>query len=137
MDGSRETREPLDVCSLAGSSAVYFVLFEIGSIGGTPRRCTPPPSPSSSARYLVARRSYEGDRGTTGVTKGSSVLHTHARARGIGWQKERNGHGGKYQRVERVPCRPVEYRLIASREGKLDPWRGRKVINLTSYEARL
>lgn len=31
----------------------------------------------------------------------------------------------------------VEYRLIASREGKLDPWRGRKVINLTSYEARL
>lgn len=30
----------------------------------------------------------------------------------------------------------VEYRLIASREGKLDPWRGRKVINLTSYEAR-
>lgn len=81
MDGSRETREPLDVCSLAGSSAVYFVLFEIGSIGGTSRRCTPPPSPSSSARYLVARRSYEGDRGTTSVTKGSSVLHTHARAR--------------------------------------------------------
>lgn len=31
----------------------------------------------------------------------------------------------------------VEYRLIAWREGKLDPRRGRKVINLTSYEARL
>lgn len=39
-----ERRESLCVCSLAGSSAVYFVLLEIASIGGAPRRCTPPPS---------------------------------------------------------------------------------------------
>lgn len=134
MDGSRETREPLDVCSL-----VRCILCAVRD--RFDRRHTASVYTSFSFLFcslprcekILRRRS-----GHNGRNKGfERPTHTRARARGIGWQKERNGHGGKYQRVERVPCRPVEYRLIASREGKLDPWRGRKVINLTSYEARL
>lgn len=72
-------KERVALCLLA-RGFVRCILCALGD--SFDRRCTASVytssfSPSSSARYPVARRSYEGDRDTTGVTKGSSVVHVH------------------------------------------------------------
>lgn len=134
---SMEAVERESRCLLAGGFVgVYFVPFEILSIGGTPRRYT---SSflfffCSAARYLVAKILRSRSR-HNGRNKRFDRLYT----RNIGGRRRRTA-GGKYQRVytvERVRVDRSSIVLSSKARGKLDPSRTRKVINLTSYEARL
>lgn len=129
-------RESHGVCSLAGS-----LLYTLCPSRYLDRRHTAPVHLLfllllfSSLRLLATwlRRSYEGDRDTTGVTKGSTVVHTALVAEG---EERPVVNTGVYipWSVYEPTGRVSSYRCA---RGKLDPSPARKVINLTSYEARL